>query len=320
MSFRILRGDFECDRAEWSGLLVRFPEWRQDVHFEPGYVQAYARERGGEALCAVYDDGRNWSGEPAPIVQSFVRKDDEIGIAYGYGGPVSLHASTADYIEFQKQLEAWMAREGIRVETCRLHPLYGQHRPASIDAQKSIVFINLLRTVDEDLSKGHAAEVVKAHKGGVRIEERDDIDLFMGLYEGMLDRRGADEKWRFKRTLIEDLRATYPNGFQILVAYVGGMPEAACVLLAKHEVCYYHYAGSAHMPREGAGHKLVLEAAEWAKARGYRNLHLGGGLTNDPNDGLLRFKAGFSKRRAWCYTYRREVKITKCEERSECTI
>ncbi len=51
---------------------------------------------------------------------------------------------------------------------------------------------------------------------------------------------------------------------------------------------------------------VVIEAAKWAKARGFTRLHLGGGTTPDPKDPLYRFKGGFSKRRAWVYKYERE--------------
>jgi lipid II:glycine glycyltransferase (peptidoglycan interpeptide bridge formation enzyme) len=73
-------------------------------------------------------------------------------------------------------------------------------------------------------------------------------------------------------------------------------------------ICYYHYAGSFDRHRNiGIGQALVIGAAEFAKSRGYGRLHLGGGLSTNTEDSLLRFKSGFSKRRAWCYTYTREL-------------
>ena len=47
----------------------------------------------------------------------------------------------------------------------------------------------------------------------------------------------------------------------------------------------------------------MLETALWARRSGCSRYHLGGGVTSTGDDTLLRFKAGFSDRRAPLYTY-----------------
>jgi lipid II:glycine glycyltransferase (peptidoglycan interpeptide bridge formation enzyme) len=67
---------------------------------------------------------------------------------------------------------------------------------------------------------------------------------------------------------------------------------------------YYHFAGSrdAH-PGLRASNLMLLESALWARGAGFTRYHLGGGVTRSAGDSLLRFKAGFSDRRAPLYTY-----------------
>jgi lipid II:glycine glycyltransferase (peptidoglycan interpeptide bridge formation enzyme) len=67
---------------------------------------------------------------------------------------------------------------------------------------------------------------------------------------------------------------------------------------------YYHFAGNrdAH-PELRANNLTMYETALWAQKAGYVRYHLGGGVTSRADDSLLRFKAGFSDRRAPLYTY-----------------
>jgi lipid II:glycine glycyltransferase (peptidoglycan interpeptide bridge formation enzyme) len=66
----------------------------------------------------------------------------------------------------------------------------------------------------------------------------------------------------------------------------------------------YHLSGTAGNYRQLAPTKFMLEVAiQWAKARGNRVLHLGGGV-GSRNDALFQFKAGFSGLRSWFETWR----------------
>lgn len=66
----------------------------------------------------------------------------------------------------------------------------------------------------------------------------------------------------------------------------------------------YHVGGTAsdHLVA-GASRLLFTAAASWAHDHGVNALHLGGGV-GGREDNLFRFKAGFSRERAWYRTAR----------------
>jgi hypothetical protein len=79
---------------------------------------------------------------------------------------------------------------------------------------------------------------------------------------------------------------------------------AAVMLVETDGIVEYHLMGvNEAFVSEGPA-KLILHVARgWAKERGDRYFHLGGGV-GGANDSLLRFKAGFSPLRFPFYTFR----------------
>lgn len=254
-----------------------------DLHFLPGYAEAYARET--KSRLVFFED--------APIrTPVLIGRDGVATHPYGYGAAMPP--------------AAWLSGTASRV-WWRPHPLIDGIAGQGAEREKLIAFMDLAGEPEDELRKGHRSSVTLAKAGGVTVEPSDDIPAFHALYTATMERLGAEARWRISLRLLQDLRAAVPAGFQILVASIDGEPEAACLMLGAFRTAYYHYAASARKhPASGAGNLLVVEAAHWAKARGYERLHLGGGTTTDPNDSLLRFKCGFSRRRAWTYVHRQD--------------
>jgi lipid II:glycine glycyltransferase (peptidoglycan interpeptide bridge formation enzyme) len=81
---------------------------------------------------------------------------------------------------------------------------------------------------------------------------------------------------------------------------------AACLFFELHGIVQAHLGGSANdYYRQSPFHLCLHHAMLWAKSRGNRWLHLGGGVGGD-NDPLLKFKAGFSDAR-FSYTTARLI-------------
>ena len=297
MTFRILDASYLLDWAMWESKLAEFPQGQRDIHFEPAYVAAYAAEIGAKALCATYDGGRG--------IYPFVLKEGppkEVACAYGYGGQL-IEGSVTVWDDFDK----WCTKNGVQREFYRTHPFVHE---TVIPSEKRIVYMDLSLKPEAELRKGHKSSLATARRSNVTIEPCDELELFRDMYLTTMGRLEASEYWMFSNKLLPALKTAYPAGFQFLLAKVDGKPEAGCILLGAHQTCYYHYAGSYGRHRNiGVGQAIVVEAARWAKARGYTRLHLGGGTTADPKDPLFVFKSGFSKRRAWIYKYEREFKV-----------
>ena len=67
---------------------------------------------------------------------------------------------------------------------------------------------------------------------------------------------------------------------------------------------YLHFSGAAEAALKLSPNNLLMwETTLWAKSKGYRYYHLGGGVTSLDSDPLFSFKAGFSEDIAPLSTY-----------------
>lgn len=81
---------------------------------------------------------------------------------------------------------------------------------------------------------------------------------------------------------------------------------AAAIFMMYGEYFHYHLAGSRKETLNLAPNNILLwEAINYAKDKGYKRMHLGGGLTDSTEDNLFRFKARFSTRYADFYIGKR---------------
>jgi hypothetical protein len=286
----VLDASRSSDAATWRDLVLSLPEHLRDLHYLPAYVKAYADEWGAQAKCGVINGSNGF------VIYPHVRRSaDHLCSPYGYGAPLASEPVAEDVV--------WRGITSAPTIWFRMHPLLSaNHQPAG-KREKQVVWMDLTAdNIESGLRKGHRSSVAAARRAGVTIGTLT-LGEFYQMYLATMERLTAEDRWRFSIKLLRDLRDAFPDGFTILAAFYNGQPEAACVLLRAFGTCYYHYAASwRRHPEIGAGNLLVVEAARWAKSQRDKRLHLGGGLTPDPNDSLLRFKSGFSTRRAWTYT------------------
>ena len=196
-----------------------------------------------------------------------------------------------------------------------------------VERRKEVVWIDLDKeetTLFREMSAGHRRAVSRARRLGVTIEHHraDAASLaeFSALYREMILRVGAGERWHFPDSYFEDCALCLgPDHVSLCNAKQSGETIASALILHDNETAYYHLSSGS---REGArhlrpNHLLIFELALWAKARGCRRLLLGGG--SEPEDGIFRFKAGFSKSRSWLYTsnvvYDQQLYRLLCEAR-----
>ena len=288
MNMQMLDASLSSDAAKWRDLVLSLPPDLQDLHYLPGYVKAYADEGGWPALCSLVEAANGF------VIYPHVVKARQVATAYGYGAPLASVPIMADQAWKPSGADVWF----------RTHPLLpADHQPPG-EREKRVVWIDLAGDPEAELRKGHKSSVAAARKAGVSIGTIT-LGEFYQMYLATMERLTAADRWRFSIKLLRDLRDAFPNGFHIMAAFYNGTPEAACVLLRAFGTCYYHYAASwRRHPELGIGNMLVVEAARWAKEQGDKRLHLGGGLTPDPDDSLLRFKTGFSSKQTWTHVFR----------------
>jgi hypothetical protein len=347
MPFEILRADGE-GAQRWRALVEGLPAELKDIHLLPEYGRIYRDSYGFEPLLALYREGAGY------VLQTFVKRplatlpfllgqDDanrfaDLANPYGYGGPFSNGRDAVEtkmlYRKFTAALAMWCEAEGVASEFASLHPFAVEHQRGMIGGTvecnyvKDVVYIDLdgdAETVLRGLNRGHRSSVAKARRLGVLVEKvaTDDVNIktFADIYYATMRRRNAAERWfvpagHFSNTV----KHLGPERCSLFFATINGAVEAAYLLMHGFSTAYYHFAGMRDaVPEARANNILMYETAIWAQRHGYKRYHLGGGVTSDPNDTLLRFKAGFSTARAPLYTYFRvcnnEVYDELCERK-----
>jgi serine/alanine adding enzyme len=330
MGFEILTAE-GADAARWRELIEALPPERRDIHFLPEYGRIYRDVYAFEPILAVY------RAENRYVLQPFTRRPlkalpflahapdayafSDLANAYGYGGPLSNvgGSDAADLFRlFARDLQDWCNANRIASEFGSLHPLMIEHQRTLIGNILPIGFVKDVVVVDlrpdqsailKGLRKGHRSSIALARHSGVRVEQvgqgAANLNSFRAMYEATMLRRQAADRWYWPRDFFQIIHSSLGEGHTtLLFAFVGNELESACLLTHDRLTAYYQFAGTCAKHRSlGVNNLIVWEAAMLAKRAGYQWLHLGGGVTADPDDGVWRFKAGFSRARAPLYTY-----------------
>lgn len=333
MPFRVLEAEGK-DAAEWTRLVAALPVDQRDLHFLPQYGRIYARSHGQRPHLAVLGDER------ACVLQPFVVRSlgglpflaghpeaagfTDIANAYGYGGPALRADADGDAQAMLRNFEAaflaYGREQGHASEFTLLHPLLGAagrlRGIAGIEPtlQKEVVYVDLeggRDAIRQGLRKGHRSSVTKALRLGADVARVAPTPAalvgFRRLYLGTMDRNRAAERWYFPDSYFADCFAELGDaGASLFEVRIDGQLAAASILLHAFDTAYYHFSGSDdRFADSGAGTLLVYEMACWAASQGCRRMHLGGGVSSAADDGLLRFKSGFSPRREPLHAYGR---------------
>lgn len=122
---------------------------------------------------------------------------------------------------------------------------------------------------------------------------------FVSIYGQTMARLHANQFYRFPTQYFHDLRvALGPRLHFCSVVDTRGELASGALLTETQGIVQYHLSGTADRFVADAPSKLMLhEISLWAKRKGYKVLHLGGGL-GCRADSLLHFKTGFSPLRA----------------------
>jgi GNAT superfamily N-acetyltransferase len=304
-------------------LLPQAPEWQSvlsssghDFYHLPGYAALCAKTDTGEALAAIAEDsGRRLLlpliVRPVPGAVNGLRDGTS---PYGYPGPIWSSGAELEFVgaALHSVFEC-LRGEGLTSLFVRLHPLLNAELSVPCGttvSHGSTVFVDLLRSDEElwsETMSGHRNEINRALKLGHRAyfdETWENLDRFCEMYAATMERVGAGAYYFFDRQYFHDLRSALGERLHLGLVEVEGTIAAGALFVETSGIVQYHLAGSdpAYV-RHRPGKLLIHHARSWAKARGARYLHLGGGV-GAAEDSLLKFKAGFSKQRSLFRTVR----------------
>jgi GNAT acetyltransferase-like protein len=254
-----------------------------------GLVDAYLRRAYVESA-RVLEPGEPVLLEHDGSVFALIRRADPVDAItpYGYGGPVGTAVPA-----FWRAYEEWCRDEGIVTTFVRFHPLYANAADAPIHVEPLAPTI-AWRLEQADLETGmhlnHRRAVRKARKAGVTVTAEDGVGEFVPLYEETMRRAEASPFYFFAPEYWQALERTELVRFH---ARLADETVASALCLASPPWLHYHLGASSDEGRRiGAMTLLFLEAATWARERGYERFHLGGGV-GGREDSLHEFKRRF---------------------------
>jgi hypothetical protein len=296
------------DDPRWNRLVDASPT--PDVYFRPGYCAAYETAGHGRAVAVVTENALfPLLLRPLP----FGEDGFDAGTPYGYGGLMPL----ADYrspiggpVSDLRQLRDWCVTNGVVTVLLRLHPLLGVSEHLSEMADVEVREHGPTAAIDPaQLEEGGRRGMSKGRKADLNVARRElevswesgneALGRFQDVYDGTMQRLGAGDFYRFPREYYRALSDGLGDGLGVALARHGDEVVGGALFLADRLFAHYHLSGTTETGRElKAGTLLVHGGGEWARERGCRLLHLGGGTSGA--DSLFAFKRSFG---GGTYTY-----------------
>jgi len=311
----------------WDASLAGIP---RSVYHSAGY-HLYTRGLGwGEPFLAIVGDamrGLAWPYVLRPIadVQGFEAAGvTDVTSVYGYPGPLAWGCAPDDPFVAEAWsliVETWR-RQGAVSAFTRFNPLLENAALArglsvgGADAGQGLIATG--PTVSVDLGLSHEAVhsgygrdlnrlIVAGRRRGlttVHDQAWDHLSEFTRLYLETMARIGASEFYYFSEDDFRRLRSSLSGDLHLLVTLKDSVVASAGLFIEYEGDVEWHLVGANTLLRDLSPSKvLVDDAIRWARDRGNRVLHLGGGR-GGREDSLFWFKSRFSPRRHQFHTGR----------------
>ena len=311
-----------------SPLTPSDPRWRSmldaaphDVYQLPGYVALAGRVDGGDPIAVLVEDG------PRRLLLPLLLRDLPAGLAagtrwrdaispYGYPGlavdSVDPAVPADDHFTGSALQVAlgWLREAGVVSLFLRMNPLL----PVDEAVLAGVgVVVRHGRTVSIDLRRdeadlfpalrtNHRRNIARLEQLGFTYEidsarNPASIAEFLAIYTETMNRLGAATSYYVDERYLGELDAALDGRLAVALAWQANVAVAAALFTEVAGIVQYHLGGTrtaflSLSPNKG----IIARAAVWARARGNRVLHLGGGV-GGVEDALFDFKAGFSPER-----------------------
>ncbi len=294
-------------KEEWDAIVRSFKDY--DVYWLSGYAKAFKIHGDGEPLLFFYEDSLT-RGINVVMKRDVARDIRFVGLIpqdvyydfitpYGYGGWI-IEGKSVNHL-FETYLD-WVKSNSIVSEFVRFHPMVKNHELCSdyYDVTKlgEVVHMDLSspQEIWNNITSKNRNMIRKAIKNGIKVYNGRFpaiYDAFLHIYNGTMDKDGADKYYYFEREFYESVLDDLPHNAQVFWAQKDQQIISASIILAANGRLNYHLSGSNKEFSTLAPTNLLLyEVALWGCANGYRTLYLGGGVGSE-EDSLFKFKRAF---------------------------
>lgn len=297
--------------ARWEELYKDLPANLRDINFSFDYNFLY--ELNGDGSIRLFHYRENDQSYFYPFLIRPVVSHDKISAykdietVYGYTGPIAssndpefIHHATIAFRDYCK-------KENVVCEFIRFHPLLRNEGLVTVDADikvyalRDYVYVDLKKT-EEEIWDGYSSpnrnKIRKAERQGVVIEpvrDEENFSVFVKMYLENMRLVNAASMYFFSPEFFKGLFDLVNKEGVFFLAKSGDEVVGAAVFLGNGPIAHYFLAAaSAEGKKFAAGNLLLHHGVKWSQQNGMQKLHLGGGVSEDPNDPLLVFKKNFS--------------------------
>ncbi len=300
MSFTIFENE---DMALWRKELESFPADVKDVFYSPSYYKTWAGIEKGRACFAYYED--NGMKFLYPFFLAEIEGYDlpgryfDIMTAYGYGGVIANHPNPPEksISSFNEAFSQWALENKVVTEFIRQDPLSEHYfrKTEYIPVRKNVIVENYPGY--EPHSRQARKNLRRAEKSNLEVIIDKDFEFlseFIRLYNMSAKRLGMEDFYFFPEIFYQHV-AEMLSGFSGLLHVRKENVFISSLLFFEYgERVTCHLIGSDPDYNDTRMNDLVYKSIiDYATSKGYKITHLGGGLTNNEEDSLFRFKEKF---------------------------
>ena len=318
------------ESQDWNSYIERTPH---DFFHRAEYHRVCEISGQGQAWLTLYGTLDKFVAWPIMLQDVQSDKSDsssrfrDITSAYGYTGPTTCgceHDRAFLRAAWTSMREVWRSLGVISAFT-RFHPLLENHRhlpylrdnpqqpefAAQDCSDGATIAIDLTRPPEETwqcYARQHRQSLRRLDNLGMRADsdlQWTHLNDFLNLYHSTMRRNRALPFYFFDKHYFCRLRDALGSHGSLMLVRDADEIVAAALLIEYGGTVHVHLLATADSAVALSPSKLVIHATQaWARERGNRLVHLGGGRGSRTDDPLFRFKSGFSDRRYAFYTGR----------------
>lgn len=306
----------DSNSDDWNNFLFCIEQNLQDIYYTSDYYKLYEKNGDGKARLFVYKEENNIAIYPFMLneIDDKYNLDDkyyDIETVYGYGGPLTNNYDNLFLSNFENVFLKYCIENRIIAEFIRFHPLIKNenifNKNINVCHNRITVYLDLTKDLEEiwcnDIKSKNRNMIRKAEKSGLTVEASNDFETFKDIYKSTMQKVNANTYYYFKDDYYNYMNN---NNYILLNVKKENKVIASSIFMFYGEYFHYHLSGSLKEYLKYSPNNLLLwEAIKYAKRKGCRVIHFGGGLTDDIEDNLFKFKSSFSKEFADFYIGKR---------------
>ena len=222
----------------------------------------------------------------------------DLETAYGYGG---FYTNSEDSVFVENAIQKYYEKcvnENIVAEFIRFHPfndfplIYKNYLEFNIYDREVVV-----KNLTENIFTSYVSKVrntVKRARERVSINESNNLDKFIELYNETMKKNDATDFYFFKKEYYEKLLQN--DNVKLYEVIFEDSIIAMGFFMYGRDICHYHLSANTDMSYKlNSNYALLDYIFNIAKEKGIKYVLLGGGTTSHKDDKLLKFKQKFSK-------------------------